>query len=68
MKSLEKKSFEHQHKEFFVGNLDRGCFDKQMHEDSIDQNLGKLLVVGMIVVAFALVASKVSVNQDYNPN
>ena len=38
-----------------------------MLEDFVDQNLGTLLVE-MKVVAFALVAAKGSIHQDYNPN
>ena len=67
MEFLRQQAFEHQHKEYVSSNLDRGCFDRQMLEDSIDQNLGMLLVE-MRVVAFVLVATKGSSHQDYNPN
>ena len=67
MEFLGQQAFEHHHKEFVVGNPDRGFFDKQMLEDFVDQNPGMLLVE-MRVVAFALVAAKGSVHQDYNSN
>ena len=68
MELLEQQAFEHQHKEFVVGSPDRSCFYKQMLEDSVNQNLDKLLVVGMKFVEFVLVAAKLSVHQYYNPN
>ena len=67
MEFLGKQAFEHLHKESVVGNPDRGCFDRQMLEDSVDQNLSTLLVE-MKVVEFALVATKGSIHQYHNPN
>ena len=66
MEFLWQQVFEHQNMEFVAGNLDRGCFDKKTLEDSIDQNLGMILVE-MKIVAFALVAAKGSIHQYYNP-
>ena len=43
MELLGKPTFDHKHKEVVVGNPDRGCFEKQTLEDSIDQNLGSYL-------------------------
>ena len=60
MELIRKNAFECHHKEFFLGNPDRGFFEKKTLQHSIDQNLGKLLVVGMIVVLFAILAAKVS--------
>ena len=68
MEFLGQQDFGDQHKEAVTCNPDRGCFDKQTLEDYVRQNLGKILVIGMRVVAFALVAAKVSIHQDYNPN
>ena len=56
MEFLGKQVFEHQHKEFVSSNLDRGCFDRKMLEDSVDQNLGMILVE-MKVVEFAPMAA-----------
>ena len=58
---------EHQHREYAASNPDRGFFDRKTLEDSVDQNLGMLLVE-MKVVSFALVDTKGSVHQYYNPN
>ena len=67
MELLEQQAFEHQHKEFVVGNPDRGCFEKKMREDSIDQNLDMILVE-MKFEAFTPDVAKGSVHQCYNPN
>ena len=68
MEFLGQQDFKNHHKESIPSNPDRDCFDKQTLEDSVDQNLGKLLVVRMIGLAFVLVATKVSVHQYYSPN
>ena len=67
MEFLGKQAFEHQHKEFVVGNPDRGCFDKKTLKDYVDQNLATILVE-MKVVEFGHVAAKGSIHQCYNPN
>ena len=67
MELLEQHVFEHQHKESTNGNPNRGFFGKQTLEDFVDQNLDMILVE-MKFEAFALVATKGSVHQRYNPN
>ena len=67
MEFLEQQAFEHQHKESTAGNLDRGCFEKKILEDSIDQNLDMILVE-MKSEVFYLEVSKWSIHQCYNPN
>ena len=67
MELLEKQVFEHQHKESTAGNPDRGSFDKKTLEDYVDQNLDMILAE-MKFEAFALVATKGSIHQCYNPN
>ena len=67
MELLGQQAFEHQNKESVAGNPDRSCFDRQTLEDSVDQNLGTLLVE-MKVVAFVFVVARGFVYQYYNPN
>ena len=68
MELLGQQTFEHHHITFVVGNLDRGCFDDQTFEGSLDQDLGKLVVVGIVVVEFEALDAKVIIRQDYSPN
>ena len=58
----------HQYKESSAGNPNRGKFDDQTLDRSVDQDLDKLETVGMVVVAFEVVATKVTVHKDYSPN
>ena len=67
MEFLGKQTFEHQHKESATDNPYRCCFDKKTLDDSVDQNLGMILVE-MKVVAFSPVAANGSIHQCYNPN
>ena len=68
MEFLGQQAFVHQHKAFAADNPDRGYLDDQILEGSVNQDLDKLFFVGIVVVAFEVVAFKVISRQYCSPN